>query len=84
MRILTGFLPPTLGSAEVGGFDVSENPLEVKRRIGYLPESPPLYPEMEVSDYLRFVARIKGIAKKDIARRIDGALDRTLVRVCSQ
>lgn len=77
MRILTGFLPPTSGTAEVGGFDVREDPLEVKRRIGYLPESPPLYPEMEVGDYLRFVARIKAIPKRDISRRIDCALDRT-------
>ena len=77
MRILTGFLPPTSGTAEVGGFDVREEPLEVKRRIGYLPESPPLYPEMEVGDYLRFVARIKAIPKRDISRRIDCALDRT-------
>ena len=77
MRILTGFLPPTSGTAEVGGFDVREEPLEVKRRIGYLPESPPLYPEMEVGDYLRFVARIKAIPKKDVSRRIDCALERT-------
>jgi ABC-2 type transport system ATP-binding protein len=77
MRILTGFLPPTSGTARVGGFDVLENPIEVKRRIGYLPESPPLYPEMEVGDYLRFVAGIKGIRKKDIGRRIDRALERT-------
>lgn len=77
MRILTGFLPPTSGTARVGGFDVREQPLEVKRRIGYLPESPPLYPEMEVGDYLRFVAAIKGIPKKDIGRRIDGVLERT-------
>ncbi len=77
MRILTGFLPPTSGTARVGGIDVREQPLEVKRRIGYLPESPPLYPEMEVGDYLRFVAAIKGIPKKDIGRRIDCALERT-------
>ena len=77
MRILTGFLPPTSGTASVGGFDVREDPIEVKRRIGYLPEMPPLYPEMEVGDYLRFVARIKGIPAKDIARRIDCALERT-------
>ncbi len=77
MRILTGFLPPTSGTAKVGGFDVVENPIEVKRRIGYLPEAPPLYPEMEVADYLRFVAGIKGIPKKDIPRRIDSVLERT-------
>lgn len=77
MRILTGFLPPTSGSVRVADFDVLENPIDAKRRIGYLPEAPPLYPEMEVGDYLRFVASIKGIAKKDRARRIDSALERT-------
>ena len=55
MRILTCFMPPTSGTANVAGFDVLENPLEVKRRIGYLPETPPLYPEMEVAEYLTFV-----------------------------
>ncbi len=77
MRILTGFLPPTSGTASIGGIDVREDPIAVKRRIGYLPEVPPLYPEMEVDAYLRFVAGIKGIAKKEIARRVDGAVERT-------
>ena len=54
MRILTCFLPPTRGGGEVGGFDVLKQPLDVKRRIGYLPETPPLYPEMEVIEYLNF------------------------------
>ena len=54
MRMLTCFMPPTDGSAEVAGFDVSENPMEVKRRIGYLPETPPVYPDMEVIEYLEF------------------------------
>jgi ABC-2 type transport system ATP-binding protein len=61
MRILTGFLPPSEGTASVGGQDVFEHPMEVKRRIGYLPEMPPLYPEMTVRGYLLFVGRIKGI-----------------------
>lgn len=77
MRILTGFLPPTSGRARVGGFDVLEQPIEVKKRIGYLPETPPLYPEMEVGDYLRFVAGIKGIAKPEIGRRVASVLERT-------
>lgn len=77
MRILTGFLPPTQGTASVAGFDVGKSPIEVKRRIGYLPESPPLYPEMEVGDYLRFVAAIKRIPKKEIPRRVDAVLERT-------
>ena len=71
MRVLTCFLPPTAGTANVAGFDVLENPLEVKKRIGYLPETPPLYPEMEVSEYLTFVGRLKGISGGDIASRVD-------------
>src|SRR5271169_2381966 len=70
MRVLTCFLPPTSGSAEVAGFDVFEQPQEVKKRIGYLPESPPLYPEMEVIEYLNFVARLKGIPKSERASRV--------------
>ncbi len=62
MRILTGVMPPTSGTARVAGFDVFEQPMEVKRRIGYLPETPPLYPDMTVRAYLRFVAEIKGLA----------------------
>ncbi|MCY4534274.1 MAG: ABC transporter ATP-binding protein [Bryobacterales bacterium] len=77
MRILTGFLPPTLGTASVAGFDVGKDPIEVKRRTGYLPETPPLYPEMEVGDYLRFVAAIKRIPKREIPRRVDAVLERT-------
>src|SRR5437762_5804227 len=70
MRVLTCFLPPSEGSASVAGFDVLEQPLEVKKRIGYLPESPPLYPEMEVKEYLTFVGRLKGISSSDVARRV--------------
>src|SRR5574340_1454240 len=68
MRMLTCFLPPTSGTASVAGFDVLEQPLEVKKRIGYLPEMPPLYPEMEVEEYLTFVGRLKGISSGDVAR----------------
>ena len=63
MRILSGFFPATEGRAVVAGFDVFENPLEVKRRVGYLPENPPLYPEMTVDSYLRFVATIKWVGQ---------------------
>ena len=66
MRVLTCFLPPTSGTANVAGFDVLENPMEVKKRIGYLPETPPLYPEMEVVEYLTFVGKLKGISSADI------------------
>src|SRR5947209_10277011 len=64
MRILTGVLPPTSGKAKVCGFDVFENPIEVKKRIGYLPENPPVYTDMTARAYLRFVAEIKGVARK--------------------
>jgi ABC-2 type transport system ATP-binding protein len=70
MRILTCFLPPTEGTANVAGFDVQANPLEVKKRIGYLPETPPLYPEMEVSEYLTFVGRLKGIGSGEINGKV--------------
>ena len=71
MRILTGFLPATSGTAKVAGFDVFEQSAEVRRRIGYLPENPPLYAEMTTAAYLRFVARIKGMARNAIEDAID-------------
>ncbi|HEU5180150.1 MAG TPA: ATP-binding cassette domain-containing protein [Candidatus Polarisedimenticolia bacterium] len=76
MRILTGFMPPTSGTAVVAGFDVVRDPREVKRRIGYLPEHPPLYKEMAVRSYLAFVARIKGVPRKNLAAAVESALDR--------
>ena len=76
MRILTGFLPATAGKANVAGFDVHENPHEVKKRIGYLPETPPLYPEMEVCEYLEFAGQLKGIARADIKARVDDSIRR--------
>src|ERR1017187_8628812 len=76
MRVLTCFLPPTSGTATIAGFDVLENPMEVKKRIGYLPETPPLYPEMEVIEYLTFVGQIKGIPNADIKRRVDEVIGR--------
>jgi ABC-2 type transport system ATP-binding protein len=74
MRIITGFMPPTGGTVTVDGFDTIHQPIEVRRRIGYLPENPPLYGDMRVRSYLRFVGRIKGVPKK----RIEAALDETL------
>ena len=76
MRVLTCFLPPTAGTCNVAGFDVLENPLEVKKRIGYLPETPPLYPEMEVDEYLIFVGRLKGIGGADIERRVNESMEK--------
>jgi ABC-2 type transport system ATP-binding protein len=75
MRMLTGFLPATSGRAVVAGHDVFEEPLEVKARVGYLPETPPLYPELTVGEYLRFVAEIRGVPRGDRLRRVGAALD---------
>ena len=64
MRMLTSFMPATSGTARIAGFDVFDNSLEVRRHIGYLPENPPVYPDMTVESYLDFVARIKGVPRK--------------------
>jgi ABC-2 type transport system ATP-binding protein len=79
MRILTGYLSATSGAARIAGYDVFESPLEVKRRIGYLPETPPLYSDMRVADFLDFVAKIKGIPSKDRARRIDESMEKARI-----
>ena len=79
MRVITGFMPPTEGNVLVAGYDVFEKPLEAKRRTGYLPETPPLYPDMTVGEYLKFVARIKGIAGRDVRSRVDEAMKRTRI-----
>jgi ABC-2 type transport system ATP-binding protein len=71
MKILTGFLPPSAGVARVAGFDVFEQPLEVKRRIGYLPETPPLYPEMTVRGYLKFVAALKRLPGREVKAEVE-------------
>jgi len=71
MRMLTCFLPPSAGTATVAGYDVLEQPLEVKKRIGYLPETPPIYPEMETQDYLRFVGNLKGLSGAELQKRVD-------------
>ncbi len=76
MRVVTGYVSPTAGTARVGGFDVQESPLEVKRRIGYLPEHPPLYREMVVRSFLRFVAGVRGVPRKEVAVRVDRAIER--------
>ncbi len=71
MRMLTCFLPPSSGTATVAGFDVLEQPLQVKKRIGYLPETPPIYPEMSTSEYLGFVGKLKGLSGAELEKRID-------------
>lgn len=77
MRILTGFLPATSGTAQVAGFDVFNDSLEVRKRIGYLPENPPLYLDMSVSAYLDFVARIKNVPAEKRQARVDDAMAKT-------
>jgi ABC-2 type transport system ATP-binding protein len=89
MRILTGYMPATDGKAIVAGFDIFDQPVEAKRRIGYLPETPPLYPDMTVAEYLAFVAKIKGVPSGDRKARIKQVMERTWVaemsgRMCSK
>ncbi len=78
MRIITGFIPATSGKAVVAGYDVFEQPLEAKGRTGYLPETPPLYPDMTVREYLTFVAKIKGL-RSHVKDRVDEVMKRTWV-----
>ncbi|MCU0536138.1 MAG: ABC transporter ATP-binding protein [Hydrococcus sp. Prado102] len=77
MRILSGYLPATTGTARIAGYDVHEQSMEVRRRIGYLPENPPLYPDMTVEGFLNFVARIKGVSAGDRVMGVNSAIDRT-------
>ncbi len=79
MRMLTCFMQPTEGTAEVAGYDILAQPMEVKRRIGYLPENPPVYPELEVIEYLDFVGRIKGVPKANLKARVDEVMGRCAV-----
>ena len=84
MRIITGYMPPTEGTAVVAGYDVLEQPLEAKRRTGYLPETPPLYPDMRVRDYLAFVARIKGVTRSQIRSRVDVTMEKARITDMAQ
>lgn len=79
MRILTGFMPATSGTAKIGGFDVFNDSLEVRRHIGYLPEAPPVYPDMTVESYLEFVARIKNVSAEKRGGLISDALQKTSI-----
>jgi len=74
MRIITGFMPATSGTVKVGGYDIFDDSYEVRKRIGYLPENPPLYTDMTVTTYLRFVGRIRGIAKAELDDSVDKVL----------
>ncbi len=79
MRVLTGYMPATEGKAIVAGFDVFDQAVEAKRRTGYLPETPPLYPDMSVIEYLHFVARIKGVPSGERRQRTQQVMERTRV-----
>ena len=79
MRILTGYMPATQGKAIVAGFDVFDQPIEAKRRTGYLPETPPLYYDMNVRDYLTFVAKIKGVPPGERSQRISSIMAKTRI-----
>ena len=89
MRILTGYMPATEGKALVAGFDVFAQPVEAKRRTGYLPETPPLYPDMTVSEYLHFVGKIKGVPSSERRSRVEAVMKKTHVddmanRLCAK
>jgi gliding motility-associated transport system ATP-binding protein len=79
MRMLTCFLPPSAGTATVAGLDVLDKPLEVKKHIGYLPETPPIYPEMATAEYLNFVGKLKGLSGAELAKRVDYVCERCAV-----
>lgn len=76
MRILTGFIPPSSGTAKVAGFDVLTHSMEVRKRIGYMPENPPLYNEMTVSSFLRFISRLKRVPKSKEKQRMDYVVEK--------
>src|SRR5258707_1714426 len=84
MRILTGYMPATEGKAIVAGFDVFDQPIDAKRRTGYLPETPPLYPDMSVSEYLDFVAKIKGVPSAERRARVQYVMGRTRITDMAQ
>ncbi len=77
MKILTGFMPATDGKVTVAGHDVFEEPLEVKRNVGYLPETPPVYPEMKVIDYMDYAARLHQVPADRLKSAVSGAIDKT-------
>jgi ABC-2 type transport system ATP-binding protein len=79
MRVITGYLPASEGTVRVAGYDIAEEAIEAKRRTGYLPENPPVYPDMTVFEYLAFVARIKGVPRKDVKTRVQEASEKCAV-----
>lgn len=77
MRIITGYMPASEGTVTVAGHDVFSDAIEAKKRTGYLPETPPLYPDMSVRDYVSFVARIKGVPSREVRGRVDDVMKKT-------
>ncbi|MBN2753615.1 MAG: ATP-binding cassette domain-containing protein [Candidatus Goldbacteria bacterium] len=77
MRMITGFFPPSAGTVKVAGYDITKEPIKVKEQIGYMPENVPLYKELSVSDYLKFIADIKGVAKGDKKAAIERVMEET-------
>ena len=77
MKIITGSMAASAGTARIAGFDVFEDPIEVKRRIGYLPETPPVYGDMSVESYLKFVAQLKGVRSENVKRFVERAIEKT-------
>lgn len=77
LRILACDLLPTSGTVHVAGLDVVEQPHEVRQRVGYLPDTPPVYPEMTVEEYLSFAARLRGVSGEDVARQVDEVIELT-------
>jgi len=89
MRMLTTILAPTSGAAKIGGSDIVQNAAEVREKIGYLPETPPLYPELRVTEYLTFVAKIRGMRAAQIRERVEQMIERCVLKdvsrkLCSQ
>ena len=76
LRILAGYLPASTGTAKIGGYEVHQHSLAVRKRIGYLPENPPLYLDMTVQGFLSFVTQIKGVSRRDRAQRVNEAIER--------
>lgn len=84
MKIITGFMAPSAGVARIAGFDVFEHPIEVKKRIGYLPENPPVYGDMTVTEYLRYVAQLKKVPKQKLSSYVNSAIEKTNLQSVSK
>lgn len=79
MRVITGYLSPSAGNVKVDGYDVYEQGMQVKKITGYLPEKPPVYPDLSVRSYLKFVAEIKGVASREINKSVEAAMEKTAI-----